>query len=314
MAEPRGSGIDGAHCFRTTPPLGATKAWANRNACDLAIPNDAGIGNILVYTRLVDDLAKRLGRPLSILTAPLNPASQLLDGDDGFAIWRHNPHVRRIVDAGQIDARVMEDVNAERDNIVQYGHMLENIAYHYGLRPSLLRPSIYLNESECAWAFETLADFARPIILLHPYSTSGPPAGFPWYRDAWLRLINKIGGLGSIIEVRQHGREDKYLGLTSFPTTLRQMFALVWAADVVVCLDSVVSHVATAFERFPIVLWDPSLKVIIEEKWQAGFALAALSRWSYPQNENVMLLASCERDLVDIIAELVARKARLGAF
>ncbi len=48
---------DGHHLFLETTPLQETKRLAAAYKCDIGIPNDAGIGNILMYTRVVDDLA-----------------------------------------------------------------------------------------------------------------------------------------------------------------------------------------------------------------------------------------------------------------
>jgi hypothetical protein len=58
MAEPPNDGVDGARCFLPTPPLQQTKLLAERYGCDIAIPTDAGIGNILMYTRTVEDLSR----------------------------------------------------------------------------------------------------------------------------------------------------------------------------------------------------------------------------------------------------------------
>jgi ADP-heptose:LPS heptosyltransferase len=195
----------------------------------------------------------------------------------------------------------MAAVNRERDNITQFGHMLQNIAYHYGLRPRVMRPSLYLTTAECAWAIQTLQGLRRPVICLHPHTTSGPPPGHPWHADKWLEVIKRLSGIASFFELRLHGVEQSRTEATSFTTTLRQMFALVWAADLVICFDSLISHVAAAFERHAVVLWDPTRKVDIEERWQRGFALAALSRWSYPQHENVVLLGDREDEIVNVI-------------
>jgi hypothetical protein len=314
MAEPIGPTVHGQHCFLQTLPLQRTKALAEQYACDIGIPNDAGIGNVLVYTRLVEDLARLRGRQIDILTGPLDTPLPLIYDDDGLAIWRRNPYIRKIVNAQDVSAEIMPAINAERDNIVQFGHMIENIEYHYGLRPTILRPSIYLDESECTWALETLEPLPRPIIAVHPYSSSGSPPGHYWYRDGWREIIEGGRDFGSWVEVRNFDGQDKQLGLFSIRTTLRQMFALIWASDIIVCLDSAISHVATAFEKPAIILWDPTLKVTIEEKWQAGFALAALSRWSYPQNDNVMLLSSRQDDVVKIILSLLRKRVQARVF
>jgi len=311
MADPLEPAVDGARLLLPTPPFVGTKQLAAQYGCDIGIANDAGIGNVLVYTRTVDDLACKLGRRVSLLTAPLAPPVGIMPGDDGFAIWRNNPYVDRIVNAEEIDRAIMSVINRERDNMAHFGHMIENIAYYYGIRPRILRPSLYLTKDECAWALNALRDLPRPVICLHPHSNSGPLPGAPWHLDKWRSLIPRLEEGASLFEVRLHTLEDKSLGLTSFPTTLRQMFALVWASDLVVCFDSAIAHVATSFERPAIVLWDPTRKVTHEERCQRGFALAILSRWSYPQNTNVVLLGGHDDELVEIIVRHA--RERLGS-
>src|SRR5262249_15621740 len=151
--------------------------------CDIAIPNNAGIGNILMYTRVVDDLARLSGRPLKILTGRLRTPIPLASWEDPYPIWRNNPFVSEIVDAEKIDPAIMDAINDEMDNLCQFSHMIENIAYHYGLRPRVLRPSLYLTKDEQDWAIERLRSFPRPIVCLHPHGTSSCKPGHPWYED-----------------------------------------------------------------------------------------------------------------------------------
>ena len=75
------------------------------------------------------------------------------------------------------------------------------------------------------------------------------------------------------------------------------------ASDLFIGFDSSVAHIATAFELPALVLWEPVLKVEIEESKQAGFSTAALSRWGYPQNRNLMLLGDRDDTIVNIIAD-----------
>jgi len=53
--------------FLDTPPFHYAKYYAKKHRCDLAVPNATGIGNIIVFTRLVEEYALRLGRSLCII-------------------------------------------------------------------------------------------------------------------------------------------------------------------------------------------------------------------------------------------------------
>lgn len=286
--------IDGNRLFSPTPPLVESRRLAREHGCDLAIPNDAGVGNILMYTRVVEEVAMRLGRPLALLTAPLKPEIGTVGNEVPYPLWLSNPFVKRIVNANAIDPSIMTTINAERDNLCQFSHMISNICAQYGIVPRTLRPRIFLSEEECRQALLQLESLSRPILCIHPYGTSSPEKGHPWYEDEWLRLLNELSPNVSVIEVGLDSVEGKNLPTWRSATTIRQMMALVWASDLFLGFDSSVAHIATAFEKPAMVLWDPIRKVRIEERWQSGFGPAALSRWSYPQNRNVMLLG--ERD------------------
>jgi len=310
MEPQENGGVDGARCFLETPPLQETKRLAETYGCDIAIPNIAGIGNILMYTRVVEDLARRIGRPLNILTSRLCPPIGLSCEDDAYSIWSNNPFVGTIVDAEFIDPAIMKPINAEMDNLCQFSHMIENIAYHYGVRPRCLRPSLYLSREEQDWALNRLSALPRPIVSLHPHGTSSPRAGHPWYEANWKRLIARVEGRVTVLELFKSDCETKNLHTMKFETTLRQMMALVWASDLFVGFDSSVAHIATAFSIPSIVLWDPFRKLHIEERWQAGFAPAALSRWSYPQNRNLIVLGERDDEIVEIVVAWINDSVR----
>jgi len=303
-------GRDGHRCFLDLPPLKESKRLAAAYGCDLSIPNDAGIGNILMYTRIVDDLARKFGRPLTILTAPLNPPSGPVEGCP-YPLLENNPFAGKIVDANAIDSKIIVSINREKDNLCQFNHMIENIAYHYDLRPRFLRPSIYLTEAEQTWAIHQLRGHPRPIICLHPHGTSSPLPGHPWYDENWKKLMLKLQGRATFLEVFKPDIESKNLRTVKIQSNLRQMMALVWASDLFIGFDSSMAHVATAFQLPALVIWEPYRKLEIEELWQHGFAPAALSRWSYPQNRNIILLGDRDNTVVQLIQSWAEDTIRL---
>jgi hypothetical protein len=293
----------GHHLFLETAPLEETKRLAAAYGCDIGVPNDSGVGNILMYTRVVEDLARKLGRPLKILTGRLSPSIGVVAGEHPFPLWENNPFVDGIVDADSIDPAVMAAINREMDNLCQFTHMIENISYHYGVRPRCLRPSIYLSKKEQSWALNKLRGLRRPVICLHPHGTSSPKPGHPWYEENWQKLLERLSQRATALEIFKAGAEAKRLNTVKIKTKLRQMMALVWASDLFIGFDSSVAHIATAFELPAVVLWEPIRKLEIEERWQEGFAPAALSRWGYPQNRNFMILGDRDDTIVNLIAE-----------
>lgn len=292
-------------CFLDTPPFHASKFYAERHGYDLTVPNGSGVGNLLMFTRLVEEYARAAGRRIRLLTAPFRPTIGVVEGEEDYPIWANNPFIREIGNADELNPEIMPAVNAEIDNYCQYNHVIENICSQYGLRPSALRPSIYLTLEEMAWALEQLEPYPRPVIALHPDSTTAPRPGHPWHRERWLSLAAELGMRGTVLQIHKHGEDDRDLRTVRIATRLRQMFALIWACDVFVGLDSSPSHVATAFCKPAVVLWEPLQKLWAEEGWQAGFAPAVLLRWGYPQNRNLFLLGERENEVIDQVLEYV---------
>jgi len=269
-----------------------------------------------MYTRLVEEVAMRLGRPLVLLTGRMVPVDGVgtVDGEEPYPIWRGNPFIERIVDVDQLGPEFSVELNAHHEKHCHSGHIISNICAEYGIVPRVLRPSIHLTEEECREALTRLSDLSRPILCLHPYGTSSPGEAHPWYRDEWLRLLADLPQGLSVVEVGLLGREDKRLPTRRFPTSFRQMMAIVWASDLFVGFDSSVAHVATAFIKPALVLWDPVRKIEIDERLQTGLGAAAFLRWSYPQNTNLMLLGETSGEIRRIVARWIDGQCRsIGA-
>lgn len=264
---------------------------------DLAIPNVTGIGDILMYTRLVEEVAMRRGRPINLLTGPIQPIDGVgtVDNEEPFPIWRGNPYVGDILNLKELSPESMALVNASHERHCHFGHIISNICAEYGVVPRLIRPSLFLTEHECREALIKLSGLPRPVLCLHPYGTSSPKPGHPWHGDEWHRLLAEMPEGLSVVEVGMHGKEDKGLPTTRFRTTLREMMALVWASDMFLGFDSSVAHVATAFGKPAMVLWDPIRKSEIDVG--PGMGPVAFARWSYPQNKNLMLLGDVDGEI-----------------
>lgn len=196
---------------------------------DLAVPNVTGIGDVLMYTRLVEEVAMRHGRPIDLLTGPIQPVDGvgMVDDEEPFPIWRGNPFVGKILDLTKLSPESMALVNASHERHCHFGHIISNICAEYGVVPRSIRPSVFLTEDECREALMKLSDLPRPVLCLHPYGTSSPKPAHPWYRDEWQSLLPTLSTEVGVVEVGMHDREDKGLPTKRFCSTLREMMALV---------------------------------------------------------------------------------------
>jgi hypothetical protein len=314
MCVPEANAEKGNLSFRAESPFYYARGFAQQTGCDLAVPNGAGhgIGDVLVFTPLVEAYARRLGRPLRLLSAPFDVAVGVVEGEDLFPIWRNNPFVSSIIDARSLGASAVHLLDQEKDNCCQFNHIIENICVNYGVRPRALRPSIYLTAAEQGWGLDQLRDLPRPVVCLHPGGKTASPPQSPWHHKKWRALIAGCRDIATFIQIGKPDYDQRDLGIKMLLTTVRQMFALIWASDCFLGFDSGPMHAATAFEKPVLALWDAQQKLTAEESWQTGFSPAVVLRWGYPQNRNLMILGERQDELLDQVE--VWLRTTCGAF
>ncbi len=126
-----------------------------------------------------------------------------------------------------------------------------------------LRPRIFLSDEEKAWAREKLAplrDGNAPLVALHPFATHEAKT---WPMEAWTRFAALL---------RQNGVRYFWVGLgeglpeaeasRSFinDTGLRELSALIGAADALVTGDSGPMHIATAVDTPVLAMFGPTCR------------------------------------------------------
>jgi len=291
-----------------TPPLFHARRAAELAGCDLAIGNRLGIGSLICLTPAVKLTARRLGRPLRLLTAPYDIWNNRPVDGTPYPMWEQNPYIGEIVDGRVLDPDLMWEVSRESHNFPQTGHFIDNYLAASGLyRPSNmpLRGDIYLSAEERGVALERLAHLPRPLVCLCPYGRSSSASDSPWYLERWQELIAALDGRVGLFAVGG-GDSPKPLGVEQPATTLRELFALLWAADAYVGFDTGPAHAATALGLPSLVLWDAVAKSPLEEGKQPGYAAATLNRWGYPQNRNLTILGERGSEVMDEILSFLA--------
>jgi hypothetical protein len=294
--------------FLNTPPFYYSKKYLTEIGCDIAVPNGDGIGNILCYTRLVEDYSFKLGRPLKLLTAPMNPIVGVVNNESPYPIWENNPFVSSIVNSDEINKEIMNNIVREQDNYCQFNHIIENLCANFGLRPRKLRPSLFLSSKEMCWGMSFLSKFKRPIICVHPFGNSTSSPTSPWFEKEWKEIINSFDQKVSFIQLGKYNYDHDKLNIVYPKTTLREVMALIWASDIFLGFDSGLAHIATAFEKPALVLWDSVKKSKMEEFKEEGFSSAVMMRWSYPQNRNLMILGEKNREVSTLCKEFLLEK------
>ena len=287
--------------FLDSDPFVFARRFAMEHGCDLAIPGVIGIGSLVCYTRLVEDFALRAGRPVRLLTVPFDCSEdeRRSEGEGDYPLWDGNPFVETIVNADLIDPLISEHLSAEMDNFCQARHEIENLCAPYGLRPRALRGSLFLSREEMQWGLAQLSALRRPVICLCPYGRSSSLPGSPWHLDRWIEIVEALDGVAGLFQVGNENFEQKALPVFTPSTTIRKIIALLWASDLYIGFDTGPSHIATALAKPAVVLWDAVRKAPLEEAKQAGFSIAHMSRWAYPQNRNLVILGEKDREVLD---------------
>jgi hypothetical protein len=287
--------------FLDSDPFVRSRRHAVEQGCDLAIPGSIGIGSLICYTRLVEEFALRQGRPVRLLTVPFDCShdGRRSEGEGDYPLWEGSPFVETIVNADLIAPAISHDLSAEMDNFCQSRHEIENLCAPYGLRPRALRGSLFLSREEMQWGLAQLSALRRPVIALCPYGRSSSLPGSPWYLDRWLELVEALEEKAGLFQVGHDNFEHKSLPVFTPKTTIRQIIALIWASDLYMGFDTGPSHIATALGKPAVVLWDALRKAPLEEAKQAGFSIAHMNRWAYPQNRNLVILGEKKREVLD---------------
>ena len=148
------------------------------------------------------------------------------------------------------------------------------------------------------WGLRSLSHLKRPVICLCPYGRSASSSESPWYLDKWLLLVEILKEQVSFFQIGHENFQQKPLPVFSTKTTVRLMMALIWASDIYIGFDTGPSHIATALEKPSIVLWDAVRKAPLEEQKQAGFSIAHMQRWAYPQNKNLVILGEKNHEVL----------------
>jgi len=143
-------------------------------------------------------------------------------------------------------------------------HRIYSSAYLCGLSKEELlihKPIIKLSEDEKKWALDFVKNYKNPVgICWSSYGTNRS-----YFRDYTQQLINlltkKKFGCSTYTPIILSGENNQFpfKGAIdmSGKTTLRQLFALVWALDYIITVDTGILHIAGAFDKPTIALMGP---------------------------------------------------------
>jgi hypothetical protein len=276
--------------FSIGPPLYYSKEVAKKHGCDLAIPNGPGLGNLVLYSRLIHDMGWHFRRPLRLLSSPMKQFCGSKARGSSYPLWENNPFISEILNPNDVDREIEPNLLADKDDLCQFSHITENLCSAYEIPNRVNYGALYLTQNEMEWALRIVNQLPRPVICIHPAGKSSSLSGSPWYIDNWKKLLQLFSKQCSFLRVGVLATDQKdELDILWPQTSVRQLMSLVWASDIFIGFDSGPGHVATAFGKPAIILWDILRKRELEVAKEAGFETAMLTRWGYPQNDNILI-------------------------
>jgi hypothetical protein len=174
----------------------------------------------------------------------------------------------------------MGAIIAEKDDMCQFGHIIENLCATHCIRPSNIRGSIFLTARECKAALKLISHLPRPVVALHPGGKTSSPKDSPWYLDRWKEIVERWQSRIGFLQLGLRSVEDKELGAFYPELSIRQSIA------------------------------DATLKEDIERNKETGFAIAHLLRWGYPQNLNLIILGERQKEILEACSDFIDRISR----
>jgi heptosyltransferase-2 len=147
------------------------------------------------------------------------------------------------------------------------------------------RPQVFLDRSELSageYCWQSLFGDRRPEVFRLVVGPGGGLAAKCWPAARWAALAEKLGARDGFAIAVAGGPQDRHLGETlaqraaaarnlAGHLSLRETFALVAAADLVVCNSSMLMHAAAAFSRRTLVLLGESFPSARQHDRQWGY-------------------------------------------
>jgi len=129
--------------------------------------------------------------------------------------------------------------------------------------PEELRPCVFLSPEEKLWAQEKLAalkEKGKALVALHPFATHSAKS---WPMDVWMQFASMLreNGIRYFWVGRGEGLPDAEASRSFVnETSLRELCALLEAADVLVTGDSGPMHLATAVQTPALAMFGPTCR------------------------------------------------------
>jgi ADP-heptose:LPS heptosyltransferase len=165
------------------------------------------------------------------------------------AIFAGYPFVDKVIpyQRGQNEKHENYDLHFYRDEIKHPPHFVDHLAVVAGVELKDRIPKLSVSEVEVSTVIEKFGiDFNIPTIIIHAEPTT---TNRQWRIDRWKMLCLKLSSDFQIVQVgvRKSTIRCNYVHSLVGKTSLREMMIMVSMCKLVICVDSGIAHIATAF-------------------------------------------------------------------
>lgn len=212
---------------------------------------DGGIGRVICSTPAIDRIAQ--DRCVTIIT--------------GYPeVFWNNPNIHKVYNVNReylwedvvkdSDFRCPEPYH-DRNYYTQQCHLIQSFDALLGGEGAFSFPKLYLDAEERAWAKTLIQEIRikhpKPIALLQCFGAGAAifdgELQDKTYRSLPLPVVDMLCKKSECIYINASHIPMDYPNVWQQKFTLRQIFALAWACDFVVSIDSCVGHAGAAFGK-----------------------------------------------------------------
>ena len=241
----------------------------------IALTRKSALGDVIASTSVIKALKKKnIGKKIYFYTSP-SAAPLLINNKDIDAIFFHKNLKSNFN---------WKNVNYENGNpkISIFDRMIQSV----GLDIFGEDPILYIDDDEKDWARNW-----RKSVCKDKNKLVGIHAGFTmpgkyWPQHKWFKLVEWLKeNKYSVIEFGSVGGYDSCIGLSAHGLPLRMVMSMIYQCDIIICIDSMMMHMANALKKKCISLFGSTDPKVYTPSHVSAYPISSDSAFSKFHND-----------------------------
>ena len=212
--------------------------FTNKNNI-ISIARKSALGDVIASTSVIKAIKKKYkDKKIYFYTSP-SAAPLLLNNKDIDAIFMH---------ANLKSNLPWQNIKYEQENpnVSIFDRMVQSV----GLDTTDMVPILYLDDNEKEWGRnwrKSVCNKKTKLIGIHAGFTM-PGKYWPQYK--WYKLVEWLKSEKySVVEFGSIGGYDSCIGLSAHGLPIRMVMSMIYQCDIVICVDSMIMHMANAMNK-----------------------------------------------------------------